>query len=124
MIDPLLRPQRMHVSTANPYETATGAAPVVSRRTVAIKRIDVLSCGVMMAILYAILGLFAGAVFSLLAILGAIATNEGMAGVVGIFAIIVMPIGYGIGGFIVGCIGALIYNVCASIVGGIKLDLE
>ena len=42
----------------------------------------------------------------------------------GIIMMIAIPIFYGIMGFIGGAIGAVIYNIAAGIVGGIKLELE
>ena len=42
----------------------------------------------------------------------------------GIGVMIGLPIFYGILGFVMGMISALVYNVLAGIVGGIKFDLE
>jgi len=44
--------------------------------------------------------------------------------VMGVALMIGIPILYGVIGFIIGIIGALIYNVAAGIVGGVKFDLE
>ena len=43
---------------------------------------------------------------------------------VGIGAMIGIPIIYGILGFVMGAIGALIYNALSGIIGGVKFDLE
>ena len=114
------------MSDANPYETTTVHTSGTPRRTVTLKRIDVVSVGVMLAVFYAILGLIAGGFFSLFAIIGVAAQNgNAIPGLIfGIGAIIVMPLTYGTMGFIFGAIGALLYNACASLVGGIKFDLE
>lgn len=48
----------------------------------------------------------------------------GMLAGVGIFYIIGIPIIYAIVGFIGGAIGALIYNVCSGVIGGIEMELE
>ncbi|MEM0926137.1 MAG: hypothetical protein AAGJ83_08880, partial [Planctomycetota bacterium] len=74
----------------------------------------------------AVIGLLIGAIFSLIAIVGIAAQQGGaIAGIVsGVGAILFFPIFYGIGGFIGGVISALIYNVCAGIVGGLKLEFE
>jgi hypothetical protein len=115
------------MSASNPYETPSGAAVTYAgQRTYTLKQIDVLSCGLMLGVLYALLGLLAGGFFSLFAMVGAAANNANMLGgiLTGVGAVIIMPLFYGVGGFIFGLIGALVYNVCASIVGGIKIDLE
>ncbi|QDV42761.1 hypothetical protein Enr13x_26110 [Stieleria neptunia] len=115
------------MATGNPYETPNVSHSITpSRRTVTVKRLDVMSCGVMLGVLYAIIGLFVGGLVTLMA-LGGMAAQGGdaMAGLIGgIGAIILMPLFYGFGGFIGGVIGALLYNLCATFVGGIKFDLE
>lgn len=114
------------MSAANPYETPNVAHTATpQRRTVTLKRMDVMSFGVMMGVLYAIVGLLLGALFSLMALVGIAANGDAMAGLIGgIGAIVIMPIMYGVMGFIGGIIGALLYNLCASLVGGVKFDLE
>jgi hypothetical protein len=95
-----------------------------------IKRVGVLSyakisCVVMtgIALVVAIpLGL-------IMMVIGAAAlTQDGAAGGVGIGMglayMVILPIMYGVMGFIFGAIGALIYNVAAGFVGGIELELE
>jgi hypothetical protein len=42
----------------------------------------------------------------------------------GVIMMIALPIMYGLFGFIGGTIGALIYNVMAGIIGGVKFELE
>jgi hypothetical protein len=39
-------------------------------------------------------------------------------------ALIIMPIFYGVIGFIGGIIGSLLYNLAAGVIGGIRMDLE
>jgi hypothetical protein len=41
----------------------------------------------------------------------------------GVGAIVVLPILYGVAGFVGGILGAAIYNVIASIVGGIEFEI-
>ncbi len=111
--------------SADPYQAPVSApTSVTPRRTFTMKRIDPISCGSMLGVLYGIMGLLVGGVFSLLAIIGAAAAGDGMAGMAGMFAVIMFPAIYGAMGFIGGCIGALMYNACSGIVGGIKFDLE
>ena len=79
-------------------------------------------------VLYALIGLLIGALFSLFAMVGG-----GMAGgsdvmpMMGIFgagAVIILPIVYGCLGFIAMFIGAVLYNLVAGWVGGLNIDLE
>lgn len=115
------------MSAENPYESTTIAPAAVSRRTVTLRQLDVMSVGKMLGIFYAILGLVGGAFMSLFAMIGMAAGPNGNAvgGLIfGLGAVVIVPLMYGIGGFIGGIIAALLYNGCASIVGGIKFDLE
>lgn len=117
------------MSTSNPYETPNvtpAVSSVAAVRTVTLKRLDVVSVGMMLGIFYAILGLLIGGMFSLLALVGVAAQGgDAMAGLVtGFGAIIFMPLFYGVGGFIGGIIAAWLYNGCAALAGGIKFDLE
>ena len=96
-----------------------------------IRRIDVLSSAKVYSALMTVVGLIAGAFVSLFAILGASMAagmgdepGAGLLGVIfGIGAIIVLPIVYGVMGFIVGAIQAFVYNVVASRIGGIQIEL-
>lgn len=89
-----------------------------------IKRMDVLSVGKIYAITMAIIGFIGGII---IALVGSAATfgRPGMLGAgFGVASIIIFPILYGILGFIIGIIGAAIYNLVAGWVGGIKIDLK
>jgi hypothetical protein len=48
----------------------------------------------------------------------------GFAGVMGIAALIFLPIMYGVIGFIAGAIGGAMYNLVAGVVGGIEIEVE
>ena len=96
-----------------------------------IKHIDVFSAGKMMGIIMATFGLFAGLIFFAFgsifgAAFGAALGQDGggMAMVGGLMGIIVMPILYGIFGFIGGVLQAFIYNIAAGFVGGIRVETE
>jgi hypothetical protein len=93
-----------------------------------IKRIGPVSCAKIAGTLYAIIGLFFGGIFSLVALAGGFASNtSGAAGVgeiVGVGAIAIFPILYGGLGFVTSLIGAWLYNVLAGMVGGIELDVQ
>jgi hypothetical protein len=96
-----------------------------------LKRIGVLSMAKIAGVLYAAIGVFVGlgvAVLSSVAGMAGARMNPDMPGwagpLFGVGAIVVLPILYGILGFIGGAIGAGIYNVFSGIVGGLELELE
>ncbi|MEZ5319597.1 MAG: hypothetical protein R2752_19510 [Vicinamibacterales bacterium] len=98
-----------------------------------IKRVSPISAAKVAAVLYALMGLIIGGLFSLIAMFGGFAAgmsgDEGAAAApfVGMFfgvgAIIILPIFYGVCGAIVVAIGAALYNVVAGMVGGIEIDV-
>ena len=102
-----------------------------------VRRVGVFSVAKIEGLLMFIVGLIIGVIYGLIfiifgaAIMAAMAQRGGdqaLGGlgpiVVGVIMMIAIPIFYGVMGFIGGAIGALIYNMCAGIVGGIKLELE
>ena len=95
-----------------------------------LKRVGPLSTAKVMGALYACIGLIAGAFLSLFAMLGTMISHEmarsaPFAGALfGIGAIIVLPIFYGVLGFVVGLVSAAIYNVLAGVIGGIEVELQ
>jgi len=96
-----------------------------------IRRIDVFSCAKVVGALYALFGLIAGVIFAAFIMLAAlVGASQGgpefiAGGVVGgLFMAILMPVMYGIAGFIGGAIIALLYNLVASFVGGIRVETE
>jgi hypothetical protein len=100
-----------------------------------IKRIAPLQAGKMLGVLYGCLGLIFLPIFMLAAAAGAFAqhaqgteasSTAAAAAVAGImFGMgILMPVIYGVMGFIGGVIGAAIYNLVARWIGGIELEVE
>jgi hypothetical protein len=93
-----------------------------------VKRVGPLSVAKNAAVLYAVLGLFFGALFSLAAMAGAFADQSGaragIAGLVGVGAVVMFPIIYACIGFFGALIMCTLYNVVASMVGGIEIDVE
>jgi hypothetical protein len=95
-----------------------------------VKRIGPLSVAKNVAVLYAVLGVIIGAFFSLAAVAGAFAGAEdagvgaGIAGIIGVGAIVAFPIFYACLGFIGSLIAAVLYNLVASMVGGVELEVE
>jgi hypothetical protein len=95
-----------------------------------IKKVGVLSLGKMMGMLYALLGLIFGSIFTCISLIGSAAVMsevgiEGAAGMVfGLGAIIIFPLMYGVIGFIGGIIVGLLYNLIAGMAGGIEIYTE
>ena len=92
-----------------------------------IKRINAGSAFKVGLVTYALLGLIAGVFCSLIALTGAsFAPHAQMpfARAIGMFAVIVCPIVYGILGGVAALAGALIYNLAANWVGGLAIDIS
>jgi hypothetical protein len=95
-----------------------------------INRVGPVSCAKITGTLYAILGLIVGAFISLFALAGGMnmaADRPGGAmfgALMGIGAIVMLPILYGLCGFVATLIGAWLYNVAAGIVGGVEIDVR
>ncbi len=91
-----------------------------------LKHVGVVSCGKMLGAIYLIIGLIAGAIFSLISLLGAAAAPEGhgLPAIFGVGAIVLFPLFYGAIGFIGGIIVAALYNLFAGWLGGIELNLQ
>jgi hypothetical protein len=96
-----------------------------------VKRVGPLSVAKNAAVLYAVVGLIIGGILSLAGIAGAFgAAGEdsgaaaGLAAIFGVGAIVMFPIIYACLGFIGALIAAALYNVVASMVGGIELEVE
>lgn len=98
-----------------------------------IKRVDPMSAAKIGGVLYALLGLVIGAVITI----GAMAfggmmsslsdqSSGGPGAMVGMLfgagSIIILPICYGILGFIGALISAFIYNIAAKVTGGIEVE--
>lgn len=98
-----------------------------------IRRVGVLSVAKITGIIAAVVGLFigvlvflAGSVAGGAAAMGDDASAQGLAMFAGMgaLAIVLMPIIYGVMGFIGGAIQAFVYNIAARFVGGIRIDTE
>jgi hypothetical protein len=99
-----------------------------------IRRFGVLSVAKMNGILWLVFGLIIGVLYGLFFIIfGAAMSSFAPEGqgigatesvVVGIVFMIAIPATYGVMGLIAGAIGALVYNILAGIIGGIKFEIE
>ena len=90
-----------------------------------IKRIGVLKLGIFQGCMGVLFGFLGGLVMMLFgSMFGQATGNTSMGMLGGAAALIFLPIAYGIGMFIAGIIGAAIYNLIASLVGGVEIDVE
>lgn len=91
-----------------------------------LKSVGVLSVAKILGLIYGCMGLILAPVFLLVGIIGMAAGRQGapFAGAFGIVFALLMPLFYGILGFIMGAIGALLYNLFAKLVGGFELEME
>ncbi len=92
-----------------------------------VKRIGVLSSGKVYAVISGAFGLLFGAFFSLASLIGfGLSTATGQEGAVGILlgagAVVVLPIFYGLIGFVGGVIQAWVYNLAAGVIGGVEVE--
>jgi hypothetical protein len=93
-----------------------------------IKRVGPLSCAKVAGILYAALGAIIGVLVALFSLSGALASDSfggaGLGAVVGVGAIVIVPVFYGCLGFVFALIAAALYNAAAGFVGGVELDVQ
>lgn len=97
-----------------------------------IKEVGAMSLAKVAAVLYAGIGVIIGALFSLFAMAGAAtwasqadAPGGAMFGVLfGIGAIVVLPICYGLFGFVATLVGAALFNVAARMTGGVRIEVQ
>ena len=95
-----------------------------------LKSIEPLQFGKILAAIYGLMSLIFVPFFVIFAIIGGFAPNAAgsppplvLAGIC-IAMAIGMPILYAVMGFIIGLIGALLYNVIAKRIGGIQVEVE
>jgi hypothetical protein len=93
-----------------------------------LHRVGPLSLAKITGVLYLILGLIIGGFFSLAAMVGGFASNSsqgaGYGAIIGVGAIVFVPILYACIGFVSTLFFAWLYNVIAGVVGGIEMDLH
>ncbi|HKY60216.1 MAG TPA: hypothetical protein VJP59_04315 [Gemmatimonadota bacterium] len=95
-----------------------------------IERVGPLSVGKMLGGIYAVIGFVVGALFTLFALMGAVAGASSepemawLAPLLGVAAIVVFPILYGVLAFVMGVIVGGLYNLVAARFGGIEVVLR
>jgi len=90
-----------------------------------LTKIGVLSLAKFQAVMMALIGLAAGIIYSFGGAIYDIFTiglNEGTA--LAFLALLGMPIMFAAYGFIIGALGAFLYNLVAEWLGGIEIDIE
>lgn len=115
---------------SNPFAMPdSNSLPAMETRSIVrLKRVGVLSAGMVLGALGAIGGLLGGGfifLFSLLAV-GLDSGNNDTVSTLGGGALILVftPLIYGIGGFIGGVIYAFIYNILAGMTGGLQMEFS
>jgi len=100
-------------------------------RTSTLKHVGVLSVAKMSGAVYLVLGLLGGILVAGMSFLGAFAAagaggNEAtfLGAVLGVGAIVFLPVMYGAMGFVTGALMAALYNLAAKALGGIELVIE
>jgi hypothetical protein len=81
-----------------------------------------LRTGIVLGVLYGLLGLIAVPFFLLVAVFGSKAGAPAVFG--GVFFAILFPVLYGAAGFILGIIAAAIYNLVAKWTGGLEFEVR
>ena len=91
-----------------------------------VKSVGVLSVAKIMGLIYACIGLILAPVFLVVGMMGSLMGQDKnpFAGMAGVVLAVLIPFIYGAMGFIIGAIGALLYNLLAKLVGGFELELE
>ena len=90
-----------------------------------VRRVVPLSVAKVAGALYALMGLIVGAIVAIAALVGAFAADQDagfMGSIMGVGAIVALPLLYGGLGFVFTLIAAWLYNVVAGMVGGIEFD--
>lgn len=92
-----------------------------------IKRIGIGSAAKVYGLTLGLLGIVIGIIYALIfSFIGTFADQEiPMIGAgLGIFMLILIPIVYGIIGFVIGALGAWVYNFVAKTFGGLEIELS
>lgn len=93
-----------------------------------VKRLGVLSVAKVYGAMTAAMGLLIGLFVAAASALG-VGMSEGteipfLGAMVGIGALVILPLIYGLLGLVMGAISAALYNVFAGLVGGVRIDTE
>ena len=95
-----------------------------SKKMMELKAIDIMSLAKIQALIGAVFGLIIGFVYFFILLFAGILGNEMSIAFLGIGALILAPVGYGVAGFLGGALGALVYNFAATKVGGLLFTFK
>lgn len=97
----------------------------LSTQTVRLKRLGVLSVGLIAGAIYGMIGLIAGVIITLISVTASGVFDQSGFGILfGVGSIIFLPIIYGIMGFMAGLITAFVFNLAAKFTGGIEMEFD
>ena len=94
-----------------------------------LKRVGILSVAKFQGVMMAVIGLLLGGVAYvmqtlLLSTISAETPEAQISSVLGPVVIILFPVAYGLMGFVMGAVGAALYNLIAKWIGGIEVELK
>lgn len=94
-----------------------------------LKSVGVMSVAKIMGLLYGCMGIIFVPFFLIIGLAGSFAGQKDnpfapLAGLFGVVMAVLMPILYGVMGFVTGAIGAALYNFIARRAGGFELEFE
>lgn len=91
-----------------------------------VKSVGVMSVAKIMGATYGCLALIFAPFIVILGLAGSFAGHDKLpfAGIFGIVFALILPLIYGVMGFVLGAIGAFLYNLIAKWMGGFELELE
>lgn len=91
-----------------------------------LKRIGPLSVGIIYAVILAVVGFILGVFIAVGSMNGVVAADPELAPLArfGPLAVIILPLFYGVFGFIAGLVIAFVYNLAAALVGGVVMTFE
>ena len=98
-----------------------------------LKRVGVWSAAKLSGVLYGTIGLIIGAIFALMSFLGVSfpPSTYGesppptwLAPILGVGAIVFLPLLYGVMGVVVGAVSSTLFNFFARLAGGLEIELE
>ena len=90
-----------------------------------MKRLGIISLGIVYAVVLGVLGILPAIVYGLIGgILGTAFNAPAVVADLGVIGIVAFPLGFAIVGFLMGVLSAVLFDIVAFVTGGIGLELE